>query len=201
MDGGPEQASFRLAPGEVREGRYLVRRRVGSLDGQPQPPRARFQLGPMLADHAEVIHHQLDKSLLARADAGLAADTDEQRLAASWPFPGHRQIVHRAVSALLEPDPHRGHVVAKTGDRAFQQQFGEQRTAVGVFQHHAPAASGVRARIPARAGLIVRIPAPCQPRSPMMLATIRRSRGRATAAGKRSLMYCASSRPASSAVP
>ena len=50
-DCGPEQAGVRLAPGEVRQGRYLVCRRVGRLDGQPQPPRTRFQLAAVLANN------------------------------------------------------------------------------------------------------------------------------------------------------
>ena len=58
----------RLAAGEVRQLRYLVGRGVRGLHGKPQPPRARLQLGAVLADHLQVVDHQLDEGLLAHAD-------------------------------------------------------------------------------------------------------------------------------------
>jgi hypothetical protein len=72
----------------------------------------------VLADFPEVIHHQLDEQLLARADARLPPDANEQRPLASKPFPGDHQVIDGAVSTLLEPDPSRGHITAKARDGA-----------------------------------------------------------------------------------
>ena len=119
----------------------------------------------------EVIHHQLDERLLARANTGLAADPDEQRPLASRSLPSDHQVVHRGISALLEPDPCRGHLAAEPGDRTAQQQLGQQRTAVGMLKHHAAAASGVRARLTGRRRL-----APLHVAHPAMPTVIRSCR-------------------------
>ncbi|MGO9278664.1 MAG: hypothetical protein ACLP3Q_14200 [Streptosporangiaceae bacterium] len=95
-----------------------------ALNGKSQPPRARVQLSVMPADHLQVVDHQLDEGLLAHADLRAAPDTDEQGPLATWPVALDREVINRAVCALLESDARGRNVIAEADDRTLEQQFG-----------------------------------------------------------------------------
>jgi len=58
----------------------------------------------VLADHLQVVDHQLDEGLLAHTDLRVTADANEQRPLAARPVARDHEVINLAVRALLEPD-------------------------------------------------------------------------------------------------